>query len=56
MRNIGGVVGQCSVEQPIISKHCHALLSVPPIYRDVMENARGSKKHRRRFPSCRAGI
>ena len=28
-----------------MSKHCHALLIVPPIYRDVMENARGSIKH-----------
>ena len=35
------------MEQPIISKHCHALLDVPPIYGDVTEIARGSDKHGR---------
>ena len=35
-----------SAEQPIMSKHRHALLRVPPIYRDVTENAGGSNKHR----------
>ena len=37
------------MEQPIISKHSHALLDVPPIYGDVTEVARGSDKHGRRL-------
>ena len=45
-----------SMEQPIISKHCHALRSVPSISRDVTKNARLSNRHRRRLPSCQAGI
>ena len=39
------------MEQPIISKHSHALLDVPPIYGDVTEIARGSDKHGRRLRS-----
>ena len=37
------------MEQPIISKHCHALLYVLPIHGDVREMARGSNKHGRRL-------
>ena len=44
------------MEQPIISKHCHALLNVPPIHRDVKEIARGSNKHGRHLASCRTVI
>ena len=44
------------ISRPIRHSVLPALLSVPPIYRDVTENARGSNKHRRRFPSGRAGI
>ena len=38
------------MEQPIISKHSHALLDVPPIHRDVTEIARG------RLASCQTVI
>ena len=38
------------MEQPIISKHYHALLDVKPIHRDVTEIARG------RLASCRTVI
>ena len=44
------------MEQRIISKHCHALLDVPPIHRDVTEIARGSNKHGRCLASCRTVI
>ena len=39
------------MEQPIISKHCHALLDVPPIYDDVTEIARGQTPQ-----SCQTNI
>ena len=44
------------MEQPIISKHCHALLDVPPIHREVTEIARGSNKHGRCLASCQTVI
>ena len=37
------------MEQPIISKHCHALLDAPPIHCVATEIARASDKHGRRL-------